>query len=144
MTTGGGDIKLNDPREEIIAKTGSGSVFSQNASNKMTIFTSSGDADIFCTSLYKGNSEIKTNNGNVILNLPANIKATVTLKISSQGANDQVDSEIDNIKSDFKASTIDRHENFINVAYQINGGGNNINVIIENGNFELKKPNNSR
>ena len=144
MTTGGGDIRLNNPQEEIIAKTGSGSIYIQNASNKMNIFTGSGDAEIFCSSLYKGNSEIKTNNGNVILNLPASIKATVTAKINSRGADDQEDSNPDNIKSDFKASTIDRHEDVINVAYQINGGGGNINVIVENGNFELKKSNNSR
>jgi hypothetical protein len=144
MTTGGGDIKLNDPRGEIIAKTGSGSIYVQNVSNKMTIFTGSGDAEIFCSSLYKGNSEIKTNNGNVTLNLPGSIKATVTVKINSRGADNQEDSNLDNIKSDFKASTIDRHENVINVAYQINGGGSNINVIVENGNFELKKSNNAR
>jgi hypothetical protein len=144
MTTGGGDIRLNNPQEEIIAKTGSGSVYIQNASNKMNIFTGSGDAEIFCSSLYKGNSEIKTNNGNVALNLPANIKATVTLKINNQGADDQEDSDIDNIKSDFKLTTILKSENAINVTYQINGGGSNINVIVENGNFELKKSNNSR
>lgn len=139
MNTGGGDIKLNNPQEKIIAKTGSGSIHIQNVSNKMTIFTGSGDAEIFCSSLYKGNSEIKTNNGNVTLNLPAGIKATVTAKINSQGSDDQDVSDIDNIKSDFKLTTIDRHENSINVSYQINGGGSNINVIIENGNFQLKK-----
>jgi hypothetical protein len=68
----------------------------------------------------------------------------VTLKINNQGADDQQDSNPDNIKSDFKASAIDRHENFVNVSYQINGGGGNINVIVENGSFELKKSNNSR
>jgi hypothetical protein len=144
MITGGGDIKLNNSQEEIIAKTGSGSIFIQNASNKMNIFTGSGDAEIFCSSLYKGNSEIKTNNGNVALNLPDNIKATVTLKINNQGADDQEDSDMDNIKSDFKLTTILRSENVIIVTYQINGGGNNLNVIVENGNFELKKSNNFR
>jgi hypothetical protein len=146
LTTGGGDIRLNNPKDELIAKTGSGSIYVQNASGKMNIYTGSGDADIFCTSSYKGNSEIKTNNGDVILNLPPNIKATVTAKVNSRGSSDQNDSDIDNIKSDFKATTIDRHkdENVIIVVYQINGGGGNINVTVANGSIELKKSGNTR
>jgi len=146
LTTGGGDIRLNNPKDELIAKTGSGSIYIQNVSNKMNIYTGSGDVDIFCTSLYNGNSEIKSNNGDVILNLPPNIKATVIAKVNSQELSDQDDSDIDNIKSDFKAATIDRHKdpNVIIAVYQINGGGGNINVTVANGSIELKKSGNTR
>jgi hypothetical protein len=141
ITTGGGDIKLNAPYGEIIARTGSGSIHVQNAFNKMNVNTGSGDAEISLTSAYKGNSEIKSGNGNVILYLPASIHATVIAKVNSWDAGDEEGNNIENIKSDFKVSTVDKKGDTGQVVavYQINGGGNNINIYVSNGNVELKK-----
>jgi DUF4097 and DUF4098 domain-containing protein YvlB len=141
VTTGGGDINLNAPYGEISARTGSGTVNIQNAFNKMNIATGSGDAQISFTSAYKGNSEIKSGNGNAVLYLPGNIKATVTVKVNSWDAGDEEGNNIENIKSDFKVTTIDKKGDYGQViaVYQINGGGSNINITVSNGNVELKK-----
>jgi hypothetical protein len=139
MTTGGGDIKLNSSKDEIKAKTGSGSVMIQNASGRMNIYSGSGDIDIYFTSGYKGNSEFTTNNGNVALSYLSNIKATITVKVN--GWDNSEESSIENIQSDYKASSIVKHgkDNYETAVYQINGGGNNINVTVTNGNVVLKK-----
>jgi DUF4097 and DUF4098 domain-containing protein YvlB len=140
ITTGGGDIKLNAPFGEITARTGSGSIHIQNAFNKLNLSTGSGDAEVSFTSAYKGNSEIKNGNGNVILYLPANIRATITAKVDNWNSDEEINN-IDNIRSDFNVSTIDKkaESGKLTAVYQINGGGANININVSNGNVQLKK-----
>jgi len=140
ITTGGGDIKLNAPYGEVSARTGSGAIHIQNAFNKINLATGSGDAEVSFTSAYKGNSEIKDGNGNVILYLPENIKATVIVKVNDWNS-DEEDNNIENIKSDFKVTTIDKKEDsgIVKAVYQINGGGGSIYVTVSNGYVELKK-----
>ena len=143
LTTGGGDIRINVPKGEMTAKTGSGTINIQNASNKMNIFTGSGDAEISFVQNYKGNSDIKSSNGDIKLYLPANIKATIITNVRGWKSSDNGDSGIDNIISDFKASTVNLHNNDNAVTataiYQINGGGNNINLTVSNGYIYLKR-----
>ena len=113
----------------------------------MNLYSGSGDIDIYFTSGYKGNSEIKTTNGNVALSYLSNIKATITVKVNGRDNSDE--SSVENIQSDYKAATINKqgkgnsgdNSDWVNdiAVYQINGGGNNINVTVINGNVVLRK-----
>lgn len=140
IDTYGGDISLSGATGNIEATTYGGNIRMSNISGAVNLDTKSGNIYLELNSMGNNNSKIKTMNGGIILKLPSNAKATVIATVKYRGKWRQDDEKYD-IISDFKTSTIDNKGDtgVTNAVFQLNGGGNKIELYSINGNIEIRK-----
>ena len=138
LKTAGGDIELKSASGTVEAKTAGGNIRLEEITGSIEAKTAGGDIDAQLVPSGKGNSTLRSSGGNVVLSLPATAKATIEATIRIRGQWQRHEEEYD-IRSDFKESTKDKHEEEIHAVYELNGGGDTITLETTNGNIEIKK-----
>ena len=135
LKTGGGNISFDGATGYTDAETGAGNIDIKNAGNKFKAVTGAGDVYVKLTSSIKGDCELKSGTGSIILYVPSNLKVTINAVVKSMGWGDEESS----ITSDFTASSsgVKRHGN--QQTFNINGGGPTINVFAALGSIQIKK-----
>jgi hypothetical protein len=135
IKTGGGNISLESATGYIDAETGAGNISIQEALNRFKATTGAGDIYVHIAPNIKGDCELKSGTGSITLYVPANAKVTINAVVKSIGwGNDE-----SSIDSDFPGSStgIKRHVN--QQAFNINGGGAEINIYAALGSIRIKK-----
>ena len=117
----------------IDAETGAGNINIKNGAGKFKATTGAGDIYIHLSSDIKGNSELRTGTGSIILYVPADAKVTINAIVKSFGWGENESG----IVSDFPASGKGR--NHSQQSYDINGGGPVINIYAALGSIQIKK-----
>ncbi len=135
LKTGGGNISLDGATGYTDAETGAGNIDIKNAGNNFKAVTGAGDVYVKLTSNIKGDCELKSGTGSIILYVPSNLKVTINAVVKSMGWGDEESS----ITSDFTASNsgVKKHGN--QQTFNINGGGPTINVFAVLGSIQIKK-----
>ncbi len=158
VSTGGGNVKIGSVSGSADISTGGGNIALESATGKVDVSTGAGnislknvtgfvDATSGAGSIYaelmpdgKNKSDLTTGIGDIELVIPGTAKATVIAKTKViMWSGD--DSDLENIKSDFKPTNIERNrENkTIEVTYVINGGGSTVEVSTGMGEIDIKK-----
>ncbi|MDZ7764243.1 MAG: DUF4097 family beta strand repeat-containing protein [Melioribacteraceae bacterium] len=114
VSTGGGNISLHKINGEVRAKTGAGNIY------------------LGLQSL-TGKSNLRTGSGDIEIQLSSGIKAEVYADVESYNRNGK-----DLIKSDFEGRISTERHNVIG-QFEINGGGPEINLRVNNGTVTIKK-----
>jgi len=138
LRTSGGNIYLNGASGDVEAATSGGDLDLQAVSGSIRGRTSGGDIKAELMPSGKGGSELKTAGGNIRLYIPENSKATIEADIRIEGRWGSRRSKYA-VKSDFKATTYDDHEDEIHAVYKLNGGGESIYLETTNSNIEIRK-----
>jgi len=140
LSTAGGSISIESANGDVEASTAAGNVNLKNIKGSVNASTAAGNiyAELYPEGTNK--SELNTAVGNVTLNVPENSKVTIIATISVlvwSGDN----SDMDNIKSDFKPTEVNKRgdKKQIEVIYQLNGGGPTIEVNAAMGEIEIRK-----
>lgn len=154
IKTFGGDISIQESKNYTSAETYGGDIEIQKGTGEFNISTQGGDLELL---QIKGSGRIKTNRGGILLELlsadgeldidaandeivlriPSNIKATIIAEITGYGW-----SAGDNpfeIISDFEHTTENLNRGNKNSTFNINGGGNQINLRTSNANIRIEK-----
>ncbi len=140
ISTAGGNIKLSSANGKVEANTGAGNINLLNI--KGSIDANSGAGNIYAELIPEGTikSELNVGVGEITLKVPQNAAVTIIATIYPiQGSGD--DSDLKNINSDFTVTKIDRSRGNrqIEVTYQLNGGGNIIELNTGLGNINIQK-----
>jgi hypothetical protein len=140
ISTGGGNINLESAKGKVDVNTGAGNLNLKNITGSIDANTGAGN--IYTELKPEGDvrSELNTGVGNIILKVPENAKVTIVASVSMfMWSGD--DSDLDNIKSDFTPTTIDKRgdKKQIEVVYQLNGGGPTIELNAAMGEIEIRK-----
>lgn len=114
VSTGGGNISLHKIDGEVRAKTGAGNIY------------------LGLQSL-TGKSSLRTGSGDIQLRLSSEVEAEVYADVESYNRNGK-----DLIKSDFEGRISTERHNVIG-QFEINGGGPEINLRVNNGTVSIKK-----
>ncbi|HTR82663.1 MAG TPA: hypothetical protein VMM58_13620 [Bacteroidota bacterium] len=142
LKTAGGDIELKSASGKVEAKTAGGNVQLENITGSIVARTAGGDVTAELIPSGKGDSELRSSGGNVMLSLPSNAKATIdaTIRIRDQWRHGEDEYDI---SSDFPAETktADKDDGEIHAIYNLNGGGDKIVIETTNGNIEIRKMN---
>ena len=154
IKTFGGNINIQESSSYTSAETYGGDIEIQKGSGEFKVTTQGGDLELY---QIKGSGKLKTNNGGVFLELlsvdgeliveasndeivlrvPSNIKAAITATITGYGW-----SAGDNpfeIISDFEHTTENLNRGNKNSTFNINGGGNQINLRTSNADIRIEK-----
>ncbi len=133
IKTGGGNISLESASGIIDVETGAGNISIQEVANKFKGITGAGDIHVTLSSHIKGEGELKSGTGSIILNVPADAKVTIKAVVKSFGwGNDE-----SSIISDFPASKVGGNRN--QQTFEINGGGAVIDAYAALGNIKIIK-----
>ena len=138
LRTSGGNIYLSGASGDVEAATSGGDLDLEAVSGSIRGRTSGGDIKAELMPSGKGGSELKTAGGNIRLYIPENSKATIEADIRIEGRWGSRRSKYA-VKSDFKATTYDDHEDEIHAVYKLNGGGESIYLETTNSNIEIRK-----
>lgn len=140
VTTAGGNISLESANGEVEASTAAGNISLKNIKGSVDAGTAAGN--IYAELYPEGNkkSELSTAVGNVTLKVPENSKVTIVATISVLMWSGEK-SDMDNIKSDFEPTTVNKigDKKQIEVIYQLNGGGPTIELNAAMGEIEIRK-----
>jgi hypothetical protein len=139
IKTGGGNIKASGGKAYITASTGSGDINMYKIDG--AVKASSGSGDMLLEMVNAGqDSYLKTFNGTIKLFLPADIKATVEIKVRGFGKHYSYELS-DFITNELKTTgkSIQKNNDNITATYTFNGGGKKIYLDTVNGNIEIKR-----
>ena len=139
LSTAGGDIELGSASGYVKAHTSGGNLHLDNVTGAIDASTSGGDVTAELRPSGKGKSKLTSSGGEITLSLPENAKATVEAVIRIQGWGSHKDEY--KIRSEFKADTYDSKgdDREIRAVYNINGGGDLIELRTVNSDINLKK-----
>ncbi|MCH8034960.1 MAG: hypothetical protein IH950_14535 [Bacteroidetes bacterium] len=139
LNTGGGNISLEAATGKVEVNTGAGNINLENI--KGGIEANTGAGNIYAKLIPDGESvsELNTGVGNITLYVPASAKVTIVATAHVQMWDDE--SELQNIKSEFTPTTVNRYRNKkqIEVTFELNGGGSKIELNVALGEIEIKK-----
>ncbi len=139
LNTGGGNISLEAATGKVEVNTGAGNINLENI--KGGIEANTGAGNIYAKLIPDGESvsELNTGVGNITLYVPASAKVTIVVTAHVQMWDDE--SELQNIKSEFTPTTVNRYRNKkqIEVTFELNGGGSKIELNVALGEIEIKK-----
>lgn len=140
VNTYGGDIVINSASGNVDAKTAGGDLRLYNITGSINAKTSSGDVNAELIPGNKNSSRISSANGTITLAVPGNSKATINAKIRLRG-NWRDDNENYQIRSEFKAQKYSRDNNGKDIiaVYELNGGGEEINLETLNSDIIIKR-----
>lgn len=158
ISTGGGDIKIGSVSGSADVSTGGGNISLQSAEGNVDVSSGAGDislknmignidasvgaGDIYAELLPDGknSSELSSGYGDITLLVPGSAKATIVASTSVMMWSGDM-SDLDDIKSDFEPTNIERNKEHktIKVTYMLNGGGSEIEVKTGKGEIEIRK-----
>lgn len=140
VNTYGGDITITSASGDVDAKTAGGNLKLYNISGSITAKTSSGDVSAELIPGNKKQSKISSSNGSITLAVPANAKATINARIRLRG-NWRDEDENYQIRSEFKAQKYSKDNNGKDIiaVYELNGGGEEINLEAINSDIIIKR-----
>jgi hypothetical protein len=140
ISTAGGNIKLGSATGIVETNTGAGNIKLKNI--KGSIEANTGAGDIYAELIPEGNnnSEFNSGVGDITLKVPesANITIVATIHVLMWSGDE---SDLDNINSDFTPTKIERSKESknIEVTYELNGGGNVIELNVAIGSININK-----
>jgi hypothetical protein len=140
ISTGGGNINLESAKGKVDVNTGAGNLNLKNITGSIDANTGAGN--IYAELKPEGDvrSDLNSGVGNIMLKVPENTKVNIVASVNVfMWTGD--DSDLDNIKSDFTPTTIDKkgEKKQIEVVYQLNGGGPTIELNAAMGEIEIRK-----
>lgn len=140
VKTAGGDIILKGASGAVTAKTAGGDLRLENVTGSIQGETAGGDVIAELIPRGQGPSTLKSAGGDIELALPETAKVTVDATIRIRGRWSEAEEEYV-IRSDFKAkfNQRDQERKEIHAQYDLNGGGERIELQTTNGNIMIKK-----
>jgi len=140
ISTAGGNINLDGATGIVEANTGAGNIKLKNINGSVEANTGAGN--IYAELIPEGNknSELNSGVGNITLKVPETASVTIVATIQVlMWSGDE--SDLDNINSDFTPTKIDRSKERkqIEVTFELNGGGNKIELNVALGNINIHK-----
>jgi len=138
MKTAGGDIELRGGSGLIRAKTAGGDMDLKDLTGSVEGSTAGGDIAAELRPSGTGRSRLSSSGGDVVLYIPANAKANIDALIDILGLKQK---DAYDISSDFKPATYEkkRDEKEIHATFNLNGGGETIELETVNGNIEVRQ-----
>ncbi len=139
LNTGGGNISLGAATGKVEVNTGAGNISLENIKGSIEANTGAGNILAKLIPDGKNVSELNTGVGNITLYVPASAKVTIVATAHVLMWDDE--SELQNIKSEFTPTTVNRYRNKkqIEVIFELNGGGSKIELNVALGEIEIKK-----
>jgi DUF4097 and DUF4098 domain-containing protein YvlB len=136
-STAGGDIELKSASGSVSAKTAGGDIKLSDITGSVEAKTAGGDIRAQIKPTGRGSSQLKTAGGEIVLEIPSNAKATIEAVIEI----DERWSKRDRyeVRSDFKAESYDKEDDYIRAKYVLNGGGETIYLETVNSNITIRK-----
>lgn len=140
MSTYGGNLYLKGATGKVKAKTMGGNISLKDVTGSINASTAAGDVYVELNPSGGGSSSLTTSAGELELCIPATAKATIEARIIIHGWW-QSDKESYKIISDFKSKTYvkDKDEEEIRATYELNGGGDLIELRTVNSDIKIKK-----
>jgi DUF4097 and DUF4098 domain-containing protein YvlB len=140
LKTAGGEITLKGADGKVVAKTAGGDLSLENVTGSIQGETAGGDIAAELNPSGNGPSSLVTQGGDVRLSLPSNAKASIKARIRIRG-NWGERSEEYSIQSDFPSKTYEKDHDGreIRATYEINGGGETIELQTVNGDITIRK-----
>ncbi|NNG26948.1 MAG: hypothetical protein HKM87_05440 [Ignavibacteriaceae bacterium] len=139
ISTAGGNINLASATGIVEANTGGGNIKLKNI--KGSIEANTGAGNIYAELIPEGNknSELNSGVGNITLKVPETAKVTIVATAQVLMWDDE--SELQNIKSEFAPTTVNRYGNKkqIEATFKLNGGGSLIELNVALGNINIQK-----
>jgi len=122
VNTGAGNISLENIKGGIEANTGAGNISAKLIPDGKNV------------------SELNSGVGNITLYVPESAKVTIVATVNVPVWDDD-ESELQNIKSEFTPTNVNRYRNKkqIEATYKLNGGGSKIELNVAMGDIEIKK-----
>jgi hypothetical protein len=142
ISTGGGNIKLASATGKVDVSTGGGNIRLNNIKGTVDANTGAGNITVDILPEGQGKSEMNTGMGNITLFIPESAKVTI-IATTHVMMWDENENKLENIKSDFEPTSVDRHREarYIEAKFELNGGGPLIEVNTGMGDIELRKMN---
>jgi hypothetical protein len=139
LNTAGGDIELKGASDNVNAKTSGGDVKLQNITGSINAKTSGGEVEAELIPSGKGGSKLSSSGGDVRLYIDENSKATIEATIRLDGWGSRKSRYV--VKSEFpkKSYETDEEADEIRAVYELNGGGELIELSTSNSNIEIHK-----
>ena len=140
LNSGGGNISLEAATGKVEVNTGAGNIKLENIKGSIEANTGAGNIDAKLIPDGTSVSELNSGVGNITLYVPETAKVTIVATVSVHMWNDD-ESELQNIKSEFTPTTVNRYRNKkqIEAIFKLNGGGSNIELNVGMGEIEIKK-----
>lgn len=140
VSTAGGNINLDGADGKVKVSTAAGNINLKNIIGSIEAKTAAGNVYAEINPVSNEDSKLKSAVGNITLKVPENAKVTIVATINVLVWSGD-DSDMDNIKSDFTPTQVDRRgeKKQIRVIYQLNGGGPMIELNAAMGQIEIKK-----
>ena len=138
VKTAGGDIELKGGSGLVRAKTAGGDITLTDLSGSVEASTAGGDISAELRPSGSGRSRLSSSGGDLVLYVPANAKANIDAVIDIRGRWEEDEYDI---TSDFKPTTYDKKkdEKEIHATFNLNGGGETIELETVNGNIEVRQ-----
>lgn len=131
-STHGGNITIKEANDKVDVSTGGGNISLHKISGEVRAKTGAGNIYLDLQSI-TGKSSLRTGSGNIELRLSSGVKTDVYADVDTYNRNDK-----DLIKSDFEGR-ISTERNNVTGHFEINGGGPEINLRVNNGTVTIKK-----
>jgi len=139
LNTGGGNISLEAATGKVEVNTGAGNISLANIKGSIEANTGAGNINAKLFPDGESVSELNTGVGNITLYVPESAKVTIVATAQVLMWDDK--SELQNIKSEFATTTINRygHRKQIEATFKLNGGGSLIELNVSMGEIKIKK-----
>jgi hypothetical protein len=136
--TGGGNIRVRRSGGSLRLFSGGGDITVQEASRDVTAHTKSGDVTVAVpTGVRTVSLDLETIGGNVIVSIPAELKANVDATvITSDSENNTIDSKVSGLAI---VRDMVGGRTRIRATGRLNGGGPTIKIVVEDGNVQLRQ-----
>ena len=139
LNTGGGNISLEAATGKVEVNTSAGNINLENIKGSIEANTGAGNINAKLIPDGESVSELNTGVGHITLYVPETAKVTIVATAQVLMWDDK--SELQNIKSEFATTTINRygHGKQIEATFKLNGGGSLIELNVSMGEIEIKK-----
>ena len=140
LNTGGGNIKLEAATGKVEVNTGAGNISLNDIKGSIEANTGAGNIKAKLVPDGKSVSELNSGVGNITLYVPESAKVTIVATVNVPVWDDD-ESELQNIKSEFTPTNVNRYRNKkqIEATFKLNGGGSKIELNVAMGEIEIKK-----
>ena len=140
LNTGGGNISLKAAKGKVEVNTGAGNISLENIKGGIEANTGAGNITAKLIPDGESVSELNSGIGNITLYVSVSAKVTIVATAMVLMWNDD-ESELQNIKSEFPPTTVNRYRNKkqIEVTFELNGGGSKIELNAAMGEIEIRK-----
>ena len=140
LNTGGGNISLEAATGKVEVNTGAGNISLQDIKGSIEANTGAGNIKAKLVPDGKSVSELNSGVGNITLYVPESAKVTIVATVNVPVWDDD-ESELQNIKSEFAPTNVNRYRNKkqIEATFNLNGGGSKIELNVAMGEIEINK-----